>query len=121
MTYDPTKEYQTRDGREVMLLPELDCDGDVHGMYRDDDGSWKGCVWWDGETLKRVCGKTDPLDLVEKPKTHTVWVHLVEHDDGSRYYRAHVDRLTNCDLPNGQTLKSVDSLEMVEGEGLEDE
>jgi hypothetical protein len=122
MTYDPTKEYQTRDGREVMLLPELDWEGDVHGMYRDDDGNWRGAVWWNGETLKRISGKTDLLDLVEKPKTHTVWVYMIERNDGSRYYYADSMRFTSSGaIKSSSTIKSIARLEMTEGDGLEDE
>ncbi len=118
MTYDNTKEYQTRDGREVMLLPQLDWTGDLHGMFKDEAEDWCGASW-SGDTLRHR-GNDPDLDLVEKTKTYTVWVHLIERIDGSRYYSADDERLTECEIAHTSTIISIARLEMIEGEGLED-
>lgn len=121
MTYDPNKEYQTKDGREVLLLPELDCFGNVQGMFRSDERTWVPACW-NGETLVLIStvGCHDDLDLVEKSKTHTVWVHVIEGSDGRCYYLADDKRRTEDGISKRSKIKSVARLEITEGEGLED-
>lgn len=118
MTYDPTKEYQTRAGHEVMLLPERDWSGDLHGMYRDNDGDWRLSSWC-GASLSNLETPNSPdLDLVEKPKVTPLWLHEWELN-GCRYYLTVKDRQPAEKFAG--TLLSVKRIEITEGEGLEDD
>ena len=117
MTYDPTKEYRTKCGFEVMLLPELDCVGNLHGMYRDAGGCWQATLW-NGKTLQNKDCKPE-LDLIEKPKTHVRWLHLVEYSNS--VFSCHP--MTERKPPEhfASKLVAVKRVEIAEGEGLDDE
>lgn len=117
MTYDPTKEYQTRDGREVMLLPERDWGGDLHGMYRGDDGDWRLSSWC-GASLANLEPTNSPdLDLVEKPKTHVRWLTLVKYDSGTIICHPTTER--KSDVFYSGTVLAIKRVEIAEGEGLQ--
>lgn len=81
---DKSKQYRTRDGREVRIYA-VDGGGDwpVHGAYVDGD-TWRIRSWTaDGCIYNQ---KTD-ADLIEmKPRIKTkAWLNLYRHEDGFEF------------------------------------
>jgi hypothetical protein len=70
---DMSKQYRTRDGREVRLLM-TDAGGDcpVIGAYKRCDGVWVGCDW----PASGCCPALSNLDLVEVKPKHVRWINL---------------------------------------------
>jgi hypothetical protein len=68
-----SKQYRTRDGREVRLLM-TDAGGDcpVIGAYKRCDGVWVGCDW----PASGCCPALSNLDLVEVKSKHVRWINL---------------------------------------------
>ena len=73
---DITKQYKTRDGREVRIYT-TDCGGGrpVHGAFWSSDNRWSVHSWRGDGTIS---GKPNVLDLIEvKPRIQReVWVNV---------------------------------------------
>ena len=113
---DKSKQYRTRDGREVRIYA-TDGGGDtVHGAVLYEGTYWRQHCW-------SLCGQYDinresHLDLIEvKPRIkRTVWVNVYPLHVGFRTYEAKSDAIANRD--HGCIACVELTIDCEEGEGL---
>lgn len=87
---DKSKQYRTRDGREVRIYAtDGSLERTVHGAWKDPDGDWI-LGSWHKYGKHRHCDDS-PLDLIEvKPRIQReVWVNVYRPDDGYEFATYH--------------------------------
>lgn len=80
---DKSKQYRTRDGREVRIYAtDGGLERTVHGAWKDPDGDWI-LDSWHKHGYHRYCND-NPLDLIEvKPRIQReVWVNVYPNKTG---------------------------------------
>lgn len=102
-TIDPSKQYRTRDGREVRIYA-VDGGGKfpVHGAILPRGGSWIATTW-SGDGYEFGAGSPCPRDLIPVPERHTLWVNVCRGTTwpvlvyNSRPTRREADEAVNSD------------------------
>ena len=116
---DKSKQYRTRDGREVRIYATDGGGKDhIHGAVKHECGSWVAEHWFSGG--KYAFSGVHMKDLIEvKPRIkREVWVNVYRQDDGEEFLEIafHKDEL---DAVGDARIACVRlTIDCEEGEGL---
>jgi hypothetical protein len=113
---DKSKQYRTRDGREVRIYATDGCGGrSVHGSI--DVSGWTFCTWKiDGSY---VDSSDHEFDLIEvKPRIkRTVWILCLSNGLCALFHSKHIAETYSADNSYVQACVKVE-IDCEEGEGL---
>jgi hypothetical protein len=116
---DKTKQYKTRDGREVRIYAT---DGrenfEVHGAVKTDDG-WQVVSWSDDGKFYPHSEDEHKYDLIEvKPRIkRTVWILCLSNGLCALFHSKHIAETYSADNSYVQACVKVE-IDCEEGEGL---
>ena len=115
---DKSKQYRTRDGREVRIYATDGGGKDhIHGAVKNECGSWVAEQWYGGGKYAH-CG-VHMKDLIEvRPRIkREVWVNVYPEESGMAYAHDCKKAANDCAGPSRIACVKL-TIDCEEGEGL---